>query len=52
MQELQKLWENHPDLRLGQLLVSGSNHNLGSLFYLEDDEILERLKETYERLQQ
>ena len=41
--ELQKLWEQYPDLRLGQLLV-----NLpfdGDPFFIEDDEMIKFLQE-------
>lgn len=42
---IEKVWQKHPDLRLGQLLL---NHidpvsPCPELYYLEDDELLRRL---------
>jgi len=40
LKELRKIWEENPDLRLGQLLL-----NLGfDFYYLEDDVLIESLK--------
>ena len=44
LKKIGKLWEQHPDLRLGQLLVNVANiANIDDcqrdLFYLPDDEI-------------
>lgn len=40
---LERYWELHPDLRLGQLLYSLLPANLDDPFYLEDDVLVERL---------
>ena len=47
---LHELWNYFPDLRLGQLIVS-LNHNQDP-FYLEDDKLLEKIKEAIDNLKQ
>lgn len=39
---LQTAWERYPDMRLGQLLANCCSCD-EPLFYMEDDEIMERL---------
>ena len=41
--ELHKYWTAHPDLRLGQIIVNLSERV--DAFYLEDDQLLHRLKQ-------
>lgn len=45
LEELRKLWEKYPDLRLGQFLLNVINNP--ALYYIEDDELINRLKEFY-----
>ena len=40
---LEEIWTKCPDLRLGQLIVNLSGDE-NKLFYMEDDEMLERMK--------
>ena len=47
LQEIQKVWEQFPDLRLGQLLLNATDDTI--LYYLEDEELVEYLKKFYER---
>lgn len=45
--ELAQTWARHPHLRLGQLLVNATRKpesGLGSLFYIEDGELLAALE--------
>jgi uncharacterized protein YihD (DUF1040 family) len=50
---IRSVWEKYPDLRLCQLIINTRPTNLDTidsfedLFYVEDDVLLERLKETY-----
>ena len=46
LSEIQKVWEKNPDLRLGQLLMNCCpNENV--LYNIEDDKLLERIREVY-----
>ncbi len=45
--ELARIWKEHPDTRLGQLLVSCVDGDADSLFSLEDDVLLRKLRERY-----
>jgi len=38
------LWMKYPDLRLGQLISNAMDGCGSSLFYIEDDELIERIK--------
>ena len=42
---LTRIWIDHPDLRLGQLL-GNAIHDIDS-YYIEDDKLEDRLRETY-----
>jgi len=43
------IWEEYPDLRLGQLLLNIVRYGAESRVYgMEDDELMERLRETYD----
>lgn len=46
LQRLEVIWKKYPDLRLGQLIMNVGNEN--SLYYLEDDELIEKLERFYE----
>ena len=48
LQGVQEVWEQFPDLRLGQLLLNGTDDTI--LYYLEDEELVEYLRTYYERL--
>ena len=48
LQGVQAVWEQFPDLRLGQLLLNGTDDTI--LYYLEDEELVEYLRTYYERL--
>ena len=45
--ELERVWKEHPDTRLGQLLVSCVDGEADRLFYMEDEVLLEKLRERY-----
>lgn len=47
MYELERVWKEHPDTRLGQLLVSCVDGDADKLFYMEDEELLKKLRERY-----
>ncbi len=52
IERIEKLWLENPDFRLGQLLMvitSTGEHN-PKLFYMEDEEFLQKLEETQKRL--
>lgn len=42
LEELKSVWEQYPDLRLGQLICDIVPEQ--KLFYIEDDLMLERIK--------
>ena len=42
IRKLEEVWREHPDLRLGQLLIDCAGDK--DLFNLEDDELLEALE--------
>lgn len=44
LDELEKLWLQHPDLRLGQLIDTALFGHGAPLFYVEDDEMLEAMR--------
>lgn len=46
LQEISRIWHKYPDLRLGQLIgnvLEGTN-----LYYVEDDGLVNALKDAYE----
>lgn len=45
LDELKSIWVKHPDLRLGQLLLNTVPE--AYLYYIEDDELIKELKNTY-----
>ena len=44
--EIEEMWRAHPDLRLGQLIMNVVD-NRDVLYYLEDEELLKRLRDFY-----
>ncbi len=42
LEELQRIWQKYPDLRLGQLLGNASDELI--LYYVEDDDLIAQLK--------
>ena len=48
LQELQKVWEQFPDLRLGQLLLNAVNDI--NLYYIEDDKLIQTIITYYKEL--
>ena len=50
LEEVKKYWEKHPDLRLGQIICNfGRALGMFDPFYMEDDILLEMLKEENKR---
>ena len=45
--ELARIWKEHPDTRLGQLLIGCIDGDADRLFYMEDEVLLEKLRERY-----
>lgn len=43
---IKTIWRMNPDLRLGQMLGNITN-DLSALYYMEDDELFDRLQKTY-----
>jgi len=48
LNKLKEIWEKYPDLRLGQLISNMSDRSPWPLFYIEDDEFIERMEEFYQ----
>lgn len=44
---LQKVWEKHPDLRLGQLILNIEGQCNTPIYYLEDDELINKIERFY-----
>ena len=47
LKEVERIWKNNPDLRLGQLLLN-LVANANSLYYVEDDILIKALQEVYD----
>ncbi|KKL72493.1 hypothetical protein LCGC14_2084390 [marine sediment metagenome] len=49
LEEIRKIWEKDPDMRLGQLIVNATNKEgdppCPSIFYIEDDKLVEKIHE-------
>ena len=45
--ELARIWKEQPDTRLGQLLIGCVDGEADRLFYMEDEVLLEKLRERY-----
>ena len=50
LEELEKVWENNPDLRLGQIFNILQAKADNDLFYIEDEKLVELLKATFEKI--
>lgn len=48
LDELEKLWRENPDLRLGQLLVITATAARVTPFYVEDDVLLQTIRKKFE----
>lgn len=48
LNEIGTIWKQYPDLRLGQLILNVINDP--ALYYIEDEELVELLKQTYSNL--
>lgn len=48
LNEIKIIWKQYPDLRLGQLILNVINDP--ALYYIEDNELVELLKQTYSKL--
>ena len=51
---VEQIWEQHPDLRLGQLLVNAvrPSNPVPEIFYAEDDKLVEGLRRFAELMKQ
>ena len=49
LNQIEMLWEKYPDLRLGQLLLTIESEE--GLFYIEDEELVDRLYGFYDDLE-
>lgn len=45
LNEIRTIWKQYPDLRLGQLILNVIENP--ALYYIEDEELVELLKQTY-----
>jgi len=45
LEEVEEYWKEHPDLRLGQIIVNIAERNVVDPFYIEDDELKSALEE-------
>lgn len=45
LNEIRLIWKQYPDLRLGQLILNVIEDP--ALYYIEDEELVELLKQTY-----
>lgn len=46
LKEIERLWVQYPDLRLGQLLIN-CYVNDTDLYYIEDEQLIKKLYEVY-----
>ena len=44
LNEIEKIWKEYPDLRLGQLIDNVVSRSPCPLFYIEDEDLVERIK--------
>jgi len=51
LERLQKIWEKHPELRLGQLIKNVFPDRYPDLIYLiEDEQFIEKIEQFYEKI--
>ena len=43
LDDLKKIWELTPDICLGQLLLNAVSHDENTLFYIEDQDLIDRM---------
>ena len=43
LDDLKKIWELTPDIRLGQLLLNAVGCNKTTLFYIEDQDLIDKM---------
>ena len=43
LNDLKKIWELTPDIRLGQLLLNAVDHDENTLFYIEDQDLIDKM---------
>jgi len=48
LSEIRKVWEKYPDLRLGQLIDNIVSRTPCPLFYIEDEDLVERMEKFYQ----
>ena len=48
LDKLKEVWEKYPDLRLGQLIDNVVGRSPHPLFYIEDKDLVERVKKFYD----
>lgn len=48
LSEIKNIWEKYPDLRLGQLICNVVRDP--ALYYIEDEKLVEALKEIYKNV--
>ena len=49
LDKIKNIWKKYPDLRLGQLICNAVCDP--ALYYIEDNELVEALKELYENVE-
>ena len=47
LKEIEKIWKQHPDLRLGQLLLNIVGESI--LYFMEDETLVDIIKKGYEK---
>ena len=47
LKQVEKIWKEHPDLRLGQLIQNCFGSGSSSLYYIEDKELIETIERFY-----
>ena len=47
LKQIEEIWKQYPDLRLGQLLENIALEYNSSLYYTEDEDLLRKLKGFY-----
>ena len=53
MKKLEQIWEKHPDLRLGQLILNAHSFTGDStLYYIEDKEFIKKIEEVYKKIEE
>jgi len=45
LEALESTWNEYPDFRLGQLMVNINSNSKMDTFFVEDDEMLKRIKD-------